>query len=91
MKNLIIHEKWLNLIMLGEKVWEIRSQDTKFRGEIGLGYRGHRYGTSLLVDVKRMSLEELEQYFDKYKVPLQDLKKYLHGKNFGYITCIRTK
>lgn len=50
MKNLIIHEKWLNLIMLGEKVWEIRSQDTKFRGEIGLGYRGHRYGT-LLVDV----------------------------------------
>jgi hypothetical protein len=75
--------------MLGEKVWEIRSQDTKFRGEIGLGYRGHRYGTSLLVDVKRMSLEELNNILIN-KVPLQDLKKYLHGKNFGYTTCIRT-
>ena len=89
MKNLIMHEKWLNLILSGKKIWDIRSQDTSIRGEIGLAYRHYRYGIATLVYVKKMTLEELSQTFDKHRVPSEELEKYLHGKDYGFAYVLR--
>jgi len=89
MRNLIIHRKWLNLILSGEKTWEIRSRNTSIRGQIGLGYRKYRHGIASLVDVKKMTLEELERDFDKHKVTPKELEKYLHGKNYGYAYILK--
>ena len=36
MKGLKIKEKWLNLILLGDKTWEIRGNNCNIRGRIGL-------------------------------------------------------
>ncbi len=36
MKCLIVKKEWLDLILSGEKVWEMRSRMTKVRGRIGL-------------------------------------------------------
>lgn len=36
MKCLIIKKKWLDLILSGDKVWEVRGRNTKIRGKIGL-------------------------------------------------------
>ena len=36
MKALIIKKKWLDLILSGEKTWEMRSRNTKVRGRIAL-------------------------------------------------------
>jgi hypothetical protein len=69
MKNLILDKNWLNLILSGKKIWDIRNQDTSIRGEIGLAYRRYRYGIATLVDVKKMTLEELSKNFDKHRVP----------------------
>ena len=35
-RALIVKKKWLDMILSGEKVWEIRGQDTSIRGKIGL-------------------------------------------------------
>lgn len=35
-RALIIKKKWLDLILSGEKVWEMRSRPTTIRGPIGL-------------------------------------------------------
>ncbi len=36
MKGLIIKEPWIDLILSGEKVWEVRGTDTRIRGTIAL-------------------------------------------------------
>jgi hypothetical protein len=35
-KGLLIRQPWIDLILNGEKTWEIRSSKTKIRGTIGL-------------------------------------------------------
>ena len=35
-KGLIVRQPWLDLILSGQKIYEMRSRQTKIRGEIGL-------------------------------------------------------
>lgn len=44
-RALIVKKKWLDLILSGEKTWEIRGHNTKIRGRIGLV----EYGSGLVV------------------------------------------
>jgi len=39
-KSLIIKQPWIDLILRGEKVWEMRSRATHIRGRIGLIEQG---------------------------------------------------
>ncbi|WP_064091737.1 ASCH domain-containing protein [Rossellomorea aquimaris] len=45
MKGLLIKSPWVDLILEGKKVWEIRGSNTKIRGEVGL----IKSGTGLVV------------------------------------------
>ena len=44
-RALIVRQPWLDLILSGEKTWEMRSKPTKVRGRIGL----IEQGTGLIV------------------------------------------
>ena len=72
------------MILSGKKIWEIRRQNTSVRGEIGLALNRYRYGTALLIEVRKMAIKELKENFDKHKVSPEELEKYLKGKSYGY-------
>lgn len=44
-RALIVRQPWVDMILSGEKVWEMRSKPTKIRGKIGL----IEQGTGLIV------------------------------------------
>lgn len=70
-KALIIRGQWLNLILTGEKTWEMRSRPTKVTGWIGLieAGTGLIVGKALLVSGhERPSLAELICNKDKHRV-----------------------
>lgn len=59
-KGLIIKKEWLDLILLGEKTVEIRSSNTKIRGEIALIESGSGFivGTCEIIDSIKLDNEE---------------------------------
>lgn len=81
MNVLIIQEPYLSNILNGIKTWEIRRQDTKIRGLIGLGRNKKMYGKAILKDSFPMSLENLAKYQHKHLVSPQWLSKYAKGRN----------
>ena len=85
MKVLIIQEPYLSNILNGIKIWEIRRQNTKIRGVIGLGRNRKMYGKAILKDSFTMSLENLAKNQDKHLVSLQWLRDYAKGKNVLYV------
>ncbi|MEK8017999.1 MAG: ASCH domain-containing protein [Candidatus Parabeggiatoa sp.] len=80
MKGLIIRQPWLDLILSGQKTFEMRSKLTRIRGEIGLIQSGSGLvlGTAHLLDCVHLMRYELEKYQDKHCVDLQNplLDKY---------------
>jgi hypothetical protein len=57
MKALIIRSPWINLILNGEKTWEIRGSATKIRDTIGLIESGTStiVGTAVLTGCQQLS------------------------------------
>lgn len=66
MKGLIIKEPWIDLILNGEKTWEIRGSRTKLRGEIALikSKSGKVFGTVEIADCIEL---DLNIYQDSYR------------------------
>lgn len=62
MKGLIVKSPWIDLILKGEKTWEIRGSHTKIRGKIALikSGTGTILGTVDVVDSKLLTLEEYQ-------------------------------
>jgi hypothetical protein len=62
-KGLVVKSPWIDLILKGEKTWEIRGSNTKIRGEIALikSGTGTILGTVDLVDSKPLTLEEYQE------------------------------
>ena len=60
LKGLIIKSAWVNLILEGKKVWEIRGSNTKIRGEVSLIKSGSGLviGKVTLSDSIKLSLKE---------------------------------
>lgn len=58
-RALIVKQPWVDLILSGEKTWEMRSQSTKIRGLVGL----IEQGTGLIVG---------EFYLDRVGEPLDN-------------------
>lgn len=70
-KGLIIDKPWIDLILNGEKVWEMRTTGTRFRGDFALIQKGtgHIVGLSKLVDsLDPLTPDELAAYAKNHHV-----------------------
>lgn len=81
MNGLIIKKYYLDMILAGEKTWEIRGSNTKKRGAIALIESGSGLvvGTCLLVNSKRLTTKDIEPNINKHKLSKVD-RFFLHYK-----------
>ncbi|QXC58710.1 ASCH domain-containing protein [Vibrio mimicus] len=73
-KGLIVDQPWIDLILDGQKCWEMRSHATHFRGDFALIQKGtgHIVGLSTLIDsLAPLSTNELAVYSEKHRVDYQ--------------------
>ncbi len=84
MKGLIIRKPWIELILNGEKKWEIRKKRTNIRGFIGLVFRGKLWGFVEITDCKEFSVEELKNYYEYHRVPEEEIIKYAGNRKKLY-------
>ncbi|ADC64386.1 protein of unknown function DUF437 [Ferroglobus placidus DSM 10642] len=81
MRGLIVREPYASMIVRGEKVWEIRKQNTKIRGKILIISNGYVIGEVEIVDVLGpFTPEELAKFEELHRVSEEDLKEYSQGK-----------
>ena len=68
MDILVIKEYFGNLILTGNKTWEVRNTNTKKRGTISIAYSGtnKRFGTVELVDSFPLTKELFDENFFKH-------------------------
>lgn len=78
MKGLIVKKHWFDLILSGQKPWEIRGSDTKIRGRICLieSGSGEIKGTVDLTDVKNLTTWCLTEYYEKHRIFDLDIVTY---------------
>ena len=84
LKGLIIKEPWIDLILTGEKVWEIRGSNTKIRGTIALikSGSGSVVGLCGLKDVVGpLSLSKFKRSKSFHAIPSNQLKNGLPYQN----------
>lgn len=72
-KGLIIKKRWLDLILSGQKVWEIRGSNTKNKGHIALIESGSGciIGKAELVSTRKLSFEEYQQAEHQHCIPAE--------------------
>jgi hypothetical protein len=69
MRCLKIDEMWVNMILSGNKTWEIRHRNTKIRERIALGNTKTKrvVGYATIVDSFELTVEELKKHNDKHQ------------------------
>ena len=69
-KGLFVKQPWADLLLSGEKTWEIRGFNTKYRGPLFIipSGTGQAYGIVNLIDTKPLTLENFSQYQDFHQV-----------------------
>lgn len=79
MKGLIIKSPWIEKILEGEKVWEIRGSNTKIRGTIALikSGSGMIYGTAVLIKSFAITQEAYYQGSRHHCIPDSYENKYI--------------
>ncbi len=89
MKGLIIRPPWIDLILCGEKTWEIRGSNTKIRDQIALIRSGSGLvaGKCELVDtIGPLTLKEMQGHLGKHRIPLKALMNSLpYKKTFAWV------
>lgn len=85
MKYLIIKQPWIDFILKGDKIWEIRGCNTKIRGEIELIQSGSGLvvGKFNLVDCIELSLNEYQSSTDKHCI--NNTTKLPYKKTFAWV------
>ena len=86
MKGLLIKEPWIDLILRGEKTWEIRGSNTKIRGEIHLikSTTGKIFGSVQLVDV--IELDEDTYFNSVHKHQIKDHNRTMpYKKTYAWV------
>jgi hypothetical protein len=88
-KGLIIKSPYIEKILDGSKIWEMRSKATRIRGPIALIKQGSGQivGVASLIDVKGpLSQQERIYTIDKHQIPLDQLKSGITEKwNFAWV------
>jgi hypothetical protein len=70
--GLLIRPQWIELILRGQKIWEMRSRRTHIRGKIGLIRQGSGLvlGTASLIDCRpALTRDDYMRYRDKHAIP----------------------
>lgn len=83
MKGLIIKEPYIDLILNGKKVWEIRGSNTKIRGKVALikSGTGYIYGTVEVVDsIGPLKLKEFKHNARKLNYKKEELTSLPYGR-----------
>ena len=90
LRCLKLDDEWVNLILEGKKVWEIRTKDTKIRERIGLcNIKTKRVvGYATLTDSVKMSVAELLKHNDKHQAN-DFLKEYGKNREFLYAWVLK--
>lgn len=76
-KGLIIDGRWIDCLLSGQKTWEMRSKNTKYRGWVGLIRKGSGcvYGIARLSDVGvPLSLDKMIDTFDKHRISEEEIR-----------------
>jgi hypothetical protein len=81
-RALIVHKPWANMIVSGEKKWELRSRRRKIRDRVGIIEAGSAeiIGAATLVDcidVASSQVGSLSRWFGLHRVPTEKLSRYL--------------
>ena len=89
MKGLIVRQPWIDKILSGAKIWELRGSATRTRGPIALiqGGTGTVVGTCQVVGVKGpLSLSQLRRTTSRHLVPSEVLRNGLvYRKTYAWI------
>jgi hypothetical protein len=85
-KCLKIDDEWARLILSGEKTWEIRRANTRFRGRIGLGNTKTKrcVGYARIIDSFEMPVQELKKNNDKHRANTF-LDQYAKGRQTLFV------
>lgn len=76
MKGLVIRSPWIDLILSGEKTWEMRSRATSIRGRIALikARSGLVYGTAVLTDcLPPLSDRQMREAIPNHRIPADEI------------------
>ncbi|WLR46522.1 ASCH domain-containing protein [Halobacillus litoralis] len=86
MKGLLIKEPWIEMILNGEKTWEIRGTNTKQRGTIGLikSGSGHVFGTVDIKDSKLLTKEEYEKSTHLHGIQEEDCQPMPYKRTYAW-------
>jgi hypothetical protein len=89
MNGLVIKEIWADLILSGEKTWEIRSRVTHQRGTIAIIKSGSGliYGTAELTDCIKLSKPNFEDNRDKHCIPVGEASEVVrdYKERFAWV------
>ena len=87
MKGLIIKEKWLNLIFNGKKTWEIRNNNIKIRGKIGLiqSGTGKVYGECDIIDSITVTKEILLNNKEKHQINDENINNLSYNNPHAWV------
>lgn len=87
MRGLIIKPPWIDLILDGEKIWEIRGNNTNVRGKIYLIKSGTKqiFGTVELIDSKPLSYADYIENEDKHCISVCKENKLPYKKTYAWV------
>ena len=87
MDGLLIREPWVNYILSGKKIWEIRGSATTKRGRIALikSKSGLILGTADLVDCIYLTPGEYRNSSGKHAVEYEDTAIYPYKKTYAWV------
>lgn len=85
MKALIIKKPWIDYVLNGSKVWEIRGSKTNIRGQIELIQSGSGLivGSCEIIDCKELTLENYKNNIDKHNI--QDVDMLPYKRTFAWV------
>ncbi|RLE56346.1 MAG: RNA-binding protein [Thermoprotei archaeon] len=85
LRGLIVKRPYVDLILSGAKVWELRRTYTRIRGTIALICDRAVVGLVDLIDVFKMGVDDLIEHVDKHCVPPDELYRYAGGRGELYV------
>lgn len=87
--GLVIKSPWIDLILRGEKTWEVRTRQTAARGRVALirSKSGLIVGTCRIVDcLGPLSMDEMLASQDRHRVPPELLAEYCRpGQTYVWV------